>query len=196
MGTLTFIHGTMHSSKTAQLLMEAYNRKLQGKRIVAIRPNIDTRTREGVIKSRTPLDEIECLMIGPEETFSEVLEQTDLTETDRIMIDEAQFLTKEQVYELHVLTIVRNIDVVAYGLKNSYVEGQLFEGSAALLFYADKISEITTDCQLCNKKATQNLRVVDGTPVYEGGIVNIGDIKGEEKYLQVCNEHYFLGGVE
>ena len=186
----------MYSSKTAQLLMEAYSCSVQGKEMIAIRPDVDTRTRKGYIESRTPLDKHECLMIGYEESIAEILEPIDLTNVRSIMIDEAQFLTPEQVYELHVIKITRGIDIIVYGLKNSYIEGKLFDGSAALLFYADEISEITTSCQFCNEKATQNLRLVNDVPVYEGGVVNIGDMEGDERYLQVCNYHYFLGGRE
>lgn len=194
MGKFTFKHGTMHSSKTAQLLMEAYNYKIQGKQVLGLRPRVDTRSVEGYIESRTPLDKLECLMVDSDTPLSETLLETSLDDISCIMIDEAQFLTPEQVYELHIIKITRGIDILAYGLKNSYIEGELFDGSAALLFYADSVDEIKTVCQYCSRKATQNLRIVNGEPVYEGGVVNIGDVKGDEKYIQVCNEHYFLGG--
>lgn len=195
MGKLIFKYGTMHSSKTAQLLMEAYNFKLQGKKLLSLRPRVDTRSSEGYIESRTPLDKIECIMLNPEIPLSETLSNVSIYEYDCIMIDEAQFLTKEQVYELHVMTTVTDINIVAYGLKNSYIEGELFEGSAALLFYSDELHELKTTCQYCNKDATQNLRLINGQAVYEGDTIEIGDVRGEEGYVQVCNKHYFSGGT-
>lgn len=193
---MTFKYGVMHSSKTAQLLMEAHNYNLQDKKVLGIKPMTDTRTEEGVIKSRTPLNSLECAMLDYNDSVADILRDKDLVGTNCIMIDEAQFLTPEQVHELHVISTTLSIDIIAYGLKNSYIEGELFDGSAALLFYADSIEEIKTVCYYCRKKATQNLRLVDGVPVYEGDQIEIGDVQGEERYVQVCNEHYFKGGAD
>lgn len=193
---MTFKHGVMHSSKTAQLLMEAHNYRLQDKEVLGLKPSTDTRTQEGVIKSRTPLDKLPCIMIDEADNITDALKDVNLQELSCIMIDEAQFLTPQQVYELHVISTTLEVDIIAYGLKNSYIEGQLFDGSASLLFYADSIEEIKTVCYYCRKKATQNLRLVNDIPVYEGDQIEIGDTKGVERYVQVCNKHYFKGGVD
>lgn len=86
-----------------------------------------------------------------------------------------------------------DIPVICFGLKNSYVQGKLFEGSQALLYFADRIDEIKTVCQYCEKKATMNLRVVNGKAVYDGETIVVGDVgsKEDEFYVQVCREHYF-----
>lgn len=194
MGKLTFKHGTMHSSKTAQLLMEAHNYQIQGKKVIGLRPSLDSRNSEGFIESRTPLNKLPCYMIDENQAMINVLQGIDLNEYSCIMIDESQFLTPRQIYQLHNITVDYDIDVLAYGLKNSYIKGELFPGSSALLFYADSVDEIKTVCQYCNKKATQNLRFIGDKPTYSGDTVKIGDIKGEEKYIQVCNYHYSKGG--
>ena len=98
----------------------------------------------------------------------------------------------------HVKQLVKiadelDVPVMCYGLKNSYKDGVLFEGSKALLYYADKLEEIKTGCQFCNRKAIMNLRVVNGKPVYSGETeIVIGDTKeGEDYYIQTCREHYY-----
>lgn len=195
MGKLIYKHGTMHSSKTAQLLMAAHNYSIQGKKVIGIKPDTDSRGAYGFIQSRTPLNELLCLMISQDDNIDDVLEGFRLNEYACILIDEAQFLTAKQVKGLHEISTVFDIDIIAYGLKNSYRPGVIFEGSIALLYYADSIEEIKTVCQYCNSKATQNLRLIDDEPVYSGDTVKVGDVTGDEKYVPVCNYHYSLGGV-
>ena len=104
-----------------------------------------------------------------------------------ILVDESQFLTREHVIQLSEIADYFNIPVMCYGLKNDF-QNKLFEGSEALLLYADKIQEIKTICakDRCGKKAIMNLRLDDGTPVYEGVRIQIGD----EEYVPVCRKHY------
>ncbi len=103
------------------------------------------------------------------------------------MIDEAQILSKENVLQLTQSVDELNIPVMTFGLKNDF-RNELFEGSKYLLIYADKIEEMKTICWFCPHKATMNLRMLDGHPVYEGEQVQIG---GNESYYPVCRKHYF-----
>ena len=84
------------------------------------------------------------------------------------------------------------IPVICYGLKNSFVNGKLFEGSKFLLYYSDKIEELKNVCIWCNKKAIMNLHIVDGIPTYSGDMIHCGDTKvSEDYYIPTCREHYF-----
>jgi thymidine kinase len=104
-----------------------------------------------------------------------------------VLIDEAQFLTKEHVFQLAQIVDELKIPVMAFGLKNDF-RNELFEGSKYLLLYADKLEEMKTICWFCAKKATMNLRFHDNQPVYEGEQVQIG---GNEAYYPVCRKHYY-----
>ena len=104
-----------------------------------------------------------------------------------VLIDEAQFLKKRHVLQLIKIVDELHIPVMTFGLKNDF-KNELFEGSKYLLIYADKIEEMKTICWFCGKKATMNLRIHNGQPVYEGEQVQIG---GNESYYPVCRYHYF-----
>ncbi|MCC9681269.1 thymidine kinase, partial [Streptococcus agalactiae] len=104
-----------------------------------------------------------------------------------ILIDECQFLSKKNVYDLARVVDDLDVPVMAFGLKNDF-QNNLFEGSKHLLLLADKIDEIKTICQYCSKKATMVLRTENGKPVYEGDQIQIG---GNETYIPVCRKHYF-----
>ena len=104
----------------------------------------------------------------------------------RFFAEEAQFLKKHHVIELTRIVDELGIPVMTFGLKNDF-RNQLFEGSEYLLLYADKIEEMKTICWFCAKKATMNLRIHDGKPVYDGEQIMIG---GNEAYFPVCRKHY------
>ena len=105
---------------------------------------------------------------------------------DCVLVDEVQMMTKEHVNQLREITLTYNTPVICYGLRVSYTL-ELFEASKQLLALADKLEEIKTVCWYCNSKATHNLKLVDGKPVYEGNPIDIG---GLEKYLPVCYKHF------
>ena len=102
-----------------------------------------------------------------------------------ILVDEAQFLTAQQVTDLATIVDSQDVPVICFGLKTDF-QGKLFEGSKALFEMADKLEEIKTVCQWCGHKATMNLRTCEGKPVYDGDQVQIGD----HEYLSVCRYHY------
>lgn len=110
-----------------------------------------------------------------------------IADIDVILVDEGQFLTRFTVESLARVVDELGIPVIVYALKNDFMNN-LFEGSEALLLYADSIKEIKSICRLCGSKATMNLKVIDGEPVYQGEEqIEIG---GNELYVPVCRHHY------
>lgn len=192
MAKLYFRYGAMDSSKSANLIMVAYNYEKQGKTVVVLKPTLDTRSDDGFVESRIGV-KAKCVEVSQDSVILELL-RDDMAQSviDCILVDESQFLNAHQVEELVTIVDEYRIPVICYGLKNSYVKGELFEGSRALLYYAESIEEIKTVCSFCNKKAIMNLRVVDGQPVYSGDRVMVGDTKqSSEYYIPVCRKHYF-----
>lgn len=196
MAKLYFKHGTMNSSKSAQLIMTAHNYMSQGKDIIVLKPSRDTRWDQDKVVSRAIQYKLPCHLVDDESIIDKIDRITfekGIKNIHAILIDEAQFLKTKHIEELVTIVDEYNIPVICFGLKNSYVKGELFEGSRALLYYADKIEEIKTVCKYCDRKSTMNLRVVNGKPVYSGQPVVIGDIGNgqNEFYVQVCRKHYF-----
>ncbi len=185
MAQLFFKYGAMNSGKSIDILKVAHNYEEQGKPVVLMTSGVDDRSGRGIIASR----------IGLERKVKPIMDDTNIydyvNKMDRkiycVLIDEAQFLKKEHVLQLIKIVDELNIPVMAFGLKNDF-RNELFEGSKYLLIYADKIEEMKTICWFCPHKATMNLRIHDGKPVYEGEQVQIG---GNESYYPVCRKHYF-----
>lgn len=185
MAQLFFKYGAMNSGKSIDILKVAHNYEEQGKPVVLMTSGVDNRSGQGVIASR----------IGLKRRVTPVMDDTDIYEYVKnidhpvycVLIDEAQFLKKHHVLQLIKIVDELNIPVMTFGLKNDF-KNELFEGSKYLLIYADKIEEMKTICWFCPHKATMNLRIHDGKPVYEGEQVQIG---GNESYYPVCRKHYF-----
>lgn len=185
MAQLYFRYGAMNSGKSIEVVKVAHNYEEQNKAVRIFTSGMDNRDGVGVVSSRT----------GMRREAIPVLEDTNIFEYLKgeeekiwcVLIDEAQFLSKEHVLQLTQIVDELNIPVMAFGLKNDFMNN-LFEGSKYLLLYAEKIEEIKTICWYCAKKAIMNLRISDGTPVYEGAQIQIG---GNESYYPVCRNHYF-----
>ena len=185
MAQLFFKYGAMNSGKSIDILKVAHNYEEQGIPVVLMTSGVDDRSGRGIIASR----------IGLERKVKPIMDDTNIydyvNKMDRkiycVLIDEAQFLKKEHVLQLIKIVDELNIPVMAFGLKNDF-RNELFEGSKYLLIYADKIEEMKTICWFCPHKATMNLRIHNGKPVYEGEQVQIG---GNESYYPVCRKHYF-----
>ena len=211
MASLSYRHGAMNSSKSANLLMVAYNYEAQGRRVLCLKPAVDTRvlndenTGKGVIESRALPYSHDCELVDSSiNLFKFIKEYNNLIilqyvkGLSAVLVDEAQFLSPEQVKQLADVVENLNIDVICFGLKNSFVAGKIFDGASALLYYADSIMEIDTPCKYCDKKATMNLRIVNGVAVYSGDVVAVGDVgdvdisnsANSEVYAQVCYHHY------
>lgn len=184
MAQLFFKYGAMNSGKTIEILKVAHNYEEQNKPVLIMTSGIDNRDEIGVVSSRIGLRR-NGTAIFEETNILTVVEGLDY-EPACVLLDEAQFLTKEHIIQLTKIVDNLNIPVMAFGLKNDF-QNELFEGSKYLLLYADKIEEMKTICWYCHKKATMNMRVVDGKPVYAGEQIQIG---GNEAYFPVCRKHY------
>ncbi len=180
-----FKYGSMNSGKTIEILKVAHNYEEQGKNVVIMTSALDTRAGVGVVASRIGMQR-EAIAITEEMNVYDYIAGLSL-KPYCVLIDEAQFLTKQHVYDFARVVDELKVPVMAFGLKNDF-RNDLFEGSKHLLLLADKLDEIKTICQYCSKKATMVLRTVDGEPVYEGEQIQIG---GNETYIPVCRRHYF-----
>lgn len=187
MAKLYFRYGAMNAGKTTQLLQVKYNYEERGQKVLLLKPAVDNRHGVGKIKSR----------IGLESDAEEINQDTNLLdllkdkEVNCVIIDEAQFLSRDQVLQLCSIVDDRNIPVIAYGLRTDF-KGDLFPGSQALLSFADSIEELKTICW-CGKKATMNARLLNGKPVYEGAQIQIG---GNESYISLCRKHWREGKIK
>jgi thymidine kinase len=173
----------MGSSKTANAIMVKYNYWERGKNAILIKPSIDTRNGNRRIWSRCGLEDT-C--ISMEELD---MEKVKAGEYDCLIIDEAQFLTKDQVELLVKIVDDYNVPVICYGLRTDF-QGNFFEGSHWLLARADAIEEVKTICW-CGRKATNNARL-DG----KGGITKVGEqvvLGANDKYIGLCRKHFNLG---
>ena len=182
MAKLYFRYGAMGSSKTANAIMVQYNYGERNQRVLMVKPMLDNRDGERTIRSRCGLAS-ECV-------FMEELAGMDLTGYDCVIVDEAQFLTKEQVELLVHIVDDLNIPVIAYGLRADF-KGNFFEGSKWLMAWADTIEEVKTICW-CGKKATCNARVINGKVAREGEQIVLG---GNESYVSLCRKHWQRGDL-
>lgn len=185
-GKLYFRYGTMGSAKTALLLTTAYNFEERGMRYVCMKPVIDTRDKANVIKSRIGIER-ECQWIYQETDlyqFAQELFEKTMSVIDWILIDEAQFLTSEQVDQLSRIVDDYGSNVICYGLRTDF-KSRLFEGSRRLFEIADTIDEIKSTCT-CGRKTIINARIdANGDFVEEGAQVEIG---GDDRYIAVCRK--------
>lgn len=189
MAKLYFRYGAMNSSKTANALMVKYNYEERGQKVLLMKPSIDTRDGKCTIKSRAGLTE-ECVIIhGDSDVYEMVCEYIKNNfPLNCVIVDEAHFLTKKQVYHLTRLVDQKKIPVICYGLRADF-KGELFEGSQYLLAWADTIEEIKTICW-CGKKAIMNARYLGNQILKEGEQVEVG---GNERYISLCRAHWHDG---
>ena len=183
---LQFKFGTMNSSKTANLLMLAHSYKNQNKKILLIKPSIDTRYNKDIIFSRAFKEGIKADLIINEEDSKLSIDYSSLSTLSCILIDEAQFLSRNIILDLKNISIF--VPVICYGLRTDY-KGHLFEGSKALFELADDIEQIKSICSFCDNIAIINSKFYiskEGKKVfiYEGSD-NV-DLGNEDKYQAVC----------
>ena len=183
MAQLYFKYGAMGSSKTANALMARFNYEERGQKTLLVKPRMDQRDGDHMVHSRIGL-EYPCIY------FDEMLElpETALQENACIIVDEAQFLSKEDVdYLVHVVDDL-GIPVICYGLRADFsLKG--FPGSTRLLELAHTIEEMKTICT-CGRKAICNCRKVNGRFVFEGEQVAI-DLENDVQYVSMCPQCYF-----
>jgi len=183
MAKLYFRHGAMNSSKSMNLLAIAHNYEELGRKVLLLTPSVDTRSDVNEIASRVGIHH-RAIVIEPDDSITHIVAQH--LDVDCILVDEAQFLSVEQVNELSYVVDECGISVICYGLRTDF-QHKLFVGSKALLEQADSIEEVKTICTMCNHKAIMNARVVDGKRITTGDQVVIG---GNESYIPVCRKCY------
>lgn len=182
MAKLYFRYGTVGSAKTLNLLAVAHNYRQQGKKILLMRPALDTRFGLKNIKSRAGLEMDADVLIADETS----LQGVDYSGVSCVLVDEAQFLTAPVIDVLRQITLEHDIPVLCYGLRTNFKSG-LFEGSRRLFELADAIEEVKATCYYCNRKSIMNLKRVNGQAVSEGPAIELG---AEEKYLPACYRCY------
>jgi thymidine kinase len=187
MAKLFFYYSTMNAGKTTTLLQSAYNYHERGMRTLILLPATDVRLGDGMVGSRIGL-RAQGRSVRPHDNLFEVATR-DIAEHGPlhcVLVDEAQFLTKQQIWQLTDIADRRNIPVLAYGLRTDF-RGELFEGSQYLLAWADTLQELKTICHT-GKKATMVVRVDDqGRAVKEGPQVQVG---GNERYVSVSRAEF------
>ncbi len=187
MAKLYFYYSAMNAGKTTMLLQSSYNYKERGMGTLLFTPMIDTRDGVGKISSRIGLKS-NAIVFDRIFNFFDYSKQQKESDAKLacILIDEAQFLSKAQVLQLTDVVDRLNIPVLAYGLRSDF-QGEPFEGSTALLVWADNLIEIKTICH-CGKKAINNARIDgDGNIVKEGAQILIG---ANESYTSMCRRHF------
>ncbi|MGE3920486.1 MAG: thymidine kinase [Gammaproteobacteria bacterium] len=190
MAKLYFYYSTMNAGKSTLLLQSSYNYIERGMDTILITPAVDTRYGLGKIQSRiglnanaTPVDTDVDLF----ELVKDKLSQS--TKIKCVLVDESQFLTRDQVSQLADIPDHFNIPVLAYGLRTDF-QGELFEGSHYLMAWADELIEIKTICH-CGRKATMVLRIDEfDNPIRTGSQIEIG---GNNRYVATCRKHFRLG---
>ena len=187
MAKLYFYYSAMNAGKTTMLLQSAHNYHERGLRTLLLTPRLDDRAGEGTIASRIGLT-ARARAFGRDEDLAQVVRR-DIAARGAlacVLVDEAQFLTRAQVWQLSEVVDVLDVPVLAYGLRTDF-RGEPFEGSQYLLAWADNLVEIKTICHT-GKKATMVVRVDEqGRAVREGPQVEIG---GNDRYVSVSRAEY------
>lgn len=183
MAKLVFYYGVMASGKSNELIGTYYKYTPIGKKVVVVKPSIDTKGNDTIVSRSGSSLKVDILLTAEQSIFKYC---TLLKDAFVILIDEAQFLTEQQVYELWVITKQLDLPIIAYGLRSDF-KGELFEGSKALFQYSDSLREMKGVCKLCGKTSSRNARKVNGEYVYEGDQVVIG---ADESYDPLCSECY------
>ncbi|MEA5668091.1 thymidine kinase [Stenotrophomonas sp. ATCM1_4] len=187
MAKLYFYYSAMNAGKTTTLLQSAHNYRERGMRVALLTPRLDHRAGAGVVASRIGL-QAEATAFEHDTDLQKLIEQ-DIARHGKlgcVLVDEAQFLSKAQVWQLSEVVDELRIPVLCYGLRTDF-RGELFEGSQYLLAWADEMQEIKTICH-SGKKATMTVRVDEnGFAVQDGPQVEIG---GNERYVSVSRAEF------
>lgn len=189
MAKLHFYYSAMNAGKTTTLLQSSYNYQERGMRTLLFIPIIDDRFKVGFITSRIGLSSEAMAFDATMDFFAYIKEEHEKEKISCVLVDEAQFLLKNQVHQLMDVAAQLNIPVLAYGLRADFL-GEPFEGSKYLLAWAQELNEIKTICH-CGRKATMNARIdQQGLMVTQGEQIEIG---GNDRYIALCYKHYRLG---
>lgn len=180
----------MNAGKSTTLLQSSNNYNERGMDTLLYTPHVANREGEGQIGTRIGLSHPACILTEDKDVFADVSSKLSKNTNIRcVLVDEAQFLTKEHVKQLCAITDEHNIPVLAYGLRTDFL-GEPFPGSHYLLAWADLLVELKTICH-CGSKATMNMRL-DGN----GKRITIGEqvmIGGNDRYISTCRKHFLAG---
>jgi thymidine kinase len=186
MAKLYFYYSSMNAGKSTALLQSSYNYKERGMSTLILAPMLDDRYGAGKVTSRIGIDAAATVFRRDDDLYALVEGLHSQEALHCVLIDEAQFLTRDQVFELSDVTDKLNIPVLAYGLRTDF-QGEPFEGSKYLLAWSDNLKELKAICH-CGSKATMVLRMDgDGNAVTEGSQVEIG---GNDRYISMCRKHF------
>lgn len=193
MAKLYFYYSTMNAGKTTALLQSAHNYRERGMNPVLFTPALDDRHAVGFIKSRIGLESPAIAFTDEDDLFETVRSRLEVENVHCVLVDESQFLSRDQVFELTEVVDRLGIPTLCFGLRTDF-QGELFEGSRHLLAWADELRELKTICHT-GRKATMVVRVDDsGYAVREGAQVEIG---GNDRYVSVSRKEFkdvFHGG--
>lgn len=191
MSKLYFSYAAMNAGKSTILLQSSHNYIERGMQTLLLKPRIDTRDAPELITSRIGLTANADLFDSDTNLEDYIASVHAARPLDCVLIDEAQFLSEDQVWQISRIADDHRLPVMCYGLRTDF-KGALFPGSAALLAIADDVREIRTLCW-CGKKATFTLRKdASGHAVTQGAQVEIG---GNERYISLCRKHWRAGDV-
>lgn len=186
MAKLYFHYSTMNAGKSTLLLQASYNYRERGMQTYILTAAIDGRAGKGMVGSRIGLKASADMFDDTSDLYDMLDRRLRKGPCACVFVDEAQFLTKDQVWQLARAVDDLNVPVMCYGLRVDF-RGELFPGSAALLALADEMREARTIC-FCGKKANMVVRQdADGHPLKEGAQVQIG---GNETYVSLCRRHW------
>ena len=187
MAKLYFNYSSMNAGKSTMLLQANHNYKERGMNTVIYTSSIDNRYGKKEIVSRIGLKAESNIFSDSTDIYKEIINFNEEKKVDCVLIDEAQFLNKDQVTQLGQIVDELDIPVLTFGIRTDF-KGNLFEGSEYLLAWADNLKEIKTVCH-CGRKATMVLRLdKNGNVIEEGDQIEVG---GNEKYVSICRKHFY-----
>ena len=186
MAKLYFYYSSMNAGKSTALLQSSYNYKERGMRTVVLAPDLDDRYGVGKVTSRIGIEADAITFKPDDDLYAIVAANLESEPLHCVLIDEAQFLAKDQVFQLGEVTDKLNIPLLAYGLRTDF-RGEPFEGSKYLLAWSDNLKELKAICH-CGSKATMVVRYgEDGVAIREGSQIEIG---GNDRYVSMCRKHF------
>ena len=189
MSKLYFRYGAMNSGKSTHLMQVAHNYEERGMRVILIKPSTDKKGGDKLVSRLGVERKVDILCLEKMNIYEEIQKWQEVKfKVNCILVDEVQFMTKEQVDQLFKIAVVLDIPVICYGLRTDFMmEG--FEGSTRLLLLAHSIEEMKTICK-CGRKAILNGRKINGEFVFEGEQVAIDNIDNVQ-YESLCGHCYF-----
>ena len=186
MAKLYFYYSSMNAGKSTALLQSSYNYRERGMNTLVLAPALDDRYGAGKVTSRIGIEADARSFSREDNLYEAVQTYLDSAPLHCVLIDEAQYLTKDQVFQLGEITDQLNVPVLAYGLRTDF-QGEPFEGSKYLLAWSDNLKELKAICH-CGTKATMVVRFDEqGNAVTQGSQIEIG---GNDRYVSMCRKHF------